>query len=137
MKNVLSAFGLSMILAASACTQTADYDLKKWPADADPGKVGLLLSERYLATPHKSSGDVSSGQSATQIVYSEACTWLGSIWFAEASGNKELFTKLQERFEPLFETMSNLLPPPNHVDNNVFGSVPLEFYIVNGEKTIS
>ncbi len=134
MKNVLSAFGLSMILAASACTQTADYDLKNWPADADPGKVGLLLSERYLATPHKSSGDVSSGQSATQIVYSEACTWLGSIWFAEASGNKELLTKLQERFEPLFETMSNLLPPPNHVDNNVFGSVPLEFYIVNGEK---
>lgn len=60
MKNVLSAFGLSMILAISACTQTADYDLKSWPADADPGKVGLLLSERYLATPHKSSGDVSS-----------------------------------------------------------------------------
>ena len=134
MKNVLSAFGLSMILAISACTQTADYDLKSWPADADPGKVGLLLSERYLATPHKSSGDVSSLQPPTQIVYSEVCTWLGSIWFAEATGNSELLTKLQSRFEPLFDTITNLLPPPNHVDNNVFGSVPLEFYLINGEK---
>ena len=134
MKNVLSAFGLSMILAISACTQTAAYDLKSWPADADPGKVGLLLSERYLATPHKSSGDVSSLQPPTQIVYSEVCTWLGSIWFAEATGNSELLTKLQSRFEPLFDTITNLLPPPNHVDNNVFGSVPLEFYLINGEK---
>lgn len=73
-------------------------------------------------------------QPPTQIVYSEVCTWLGSIWFAEATGNSELLTKLQSRFEPLFDTITNLLSPPNHVDNNVFGSVPLEFYLINGEK---
>ncbi len=134
MKNVLSGFGLLLILSVSACTKTNNYDLKTWPSGADPGKVGLQLSERYLATPHKSSGDVSSEETPSQIVYSEVCTWLGSLWFAEASANNELVEKLQERFDPLFDTLTHLLPPPNHVDNNVFGSVPLEFYLINGEK---
>ncbi len=134
MKNFLPGFGLLLILSVSACTQTKNYDLKTWPSEADPVKVGLLLSERFLVTPHKSSGDVSSMEEPTQIVYSEVCTWLGSTWFAEASGNNELIEKLQERFEPLFDTLISLLPPPNHVDNNVFGSVPLEFFLITGDR---
>lgn len=134
MKIFLHSFIVLFIAVATSCTRSYDYDLSKWPADADPQKVGLLLSGHYLETPHKKSGDVMSTEAPSQIVYSEVCTWLGSIWFAEASGNKELLARLQERFEPLFDTLSNLLPPPNHVDNNVFGSVPLEFFLVNGDK---
>ncbi len=134
MKIFLNSCGMLLIAAATSCTHTGDHDLTNWPAEADPHRVGLLLAEKYLATPHKNSGDVTSEEPPTQIVYSEACTWLGSIWFAEVSGNKELLSKLQERFEPLFDTHGGLLPPANHVDNNVFGSVPLEFWLINGEK---
>lgn len=134
MKILLPAFGVMLMAAATSCSQTDSHDLTKWPSDADPRQVGLLLAEKYLVTPHKNSGDVTSEEAPSQIVYSEVCTWLGSIWFAETSDNKELLSRLQERFEPLFDTLSNLLPSPNHVDNNVFGAVPLEFYLINGDK---
>ncbi|MDM8003699.1 MAG: glycoside hydrolase family 88 protein [Bacteroidota bacterium] len=134
MKIILYSFGLLLLAVSASCTKSNNYDLTKWPAEADPHRVGLLLAEKYLATPHKNSGDVTSEEPPSQIVYSEVCTWLGSIWFAEVSGNKELLSELRDRFDPLFDTLSNLLPPPNHVDNNVFGSVPLEFYLADGGK---
>jgi rhamnogalacturonyl hydrolase YesR len=134
MKSLFHSFWMLVIAAATSCTHTANYDLTEWPAEADPHRVGLLLAEKYLATPHKNSGDVTSAEPPSQIVYSEVCTWLGSIWFAEVSGDSELLANLQGRFEPLFNMHRNLLPPPNHVDNNVFGSVPLELYLTNGEK---
>lgn len=134
MKILLTSFAVLLLTTATSCRQTDNHDLTKWPAEADPQMVGLLLAEKYLATTHKNSGDVTSAEPPSQIVYPEVCTWLGSIWFAEVSGNKELLSKLQESFEPLFDTQSDLLPPANHVDNNVFGSVPLEFYLINGEK---
>lgn len=134
MKILFPLLSVFLLAVAASCTQTNSYDLTKWPASADPDRVGLLLAEKYLATPHKNSGDVTSGEAPSQIVYSEVCTWLGSIWYAEVSGNRELMAKLQERFEPLFDTRNDLLPLPDHVDNNVFGSVPLEFYLVNDDK---
>lgn len=129
MKTAISAFGAIFIAMIASCSHTGNYDLRKWPADSDPVKVGQLLAEKYLATPHKSSGDVTSTTTPTQITYSEACTWLGSLWFAEVTKNKELFSRLETRFRQLLDTLNNLLPPPNHVDNNVFGAVPLELYL--------
>ncbi len=135
MKHMLHiVFFIAIIMLASACRTQKNHNLTTWPEGYTPQETGLRLAEKYLATPHKSSGDVTSVEEPTQIVYSEACTWLGSLWFADISGNKELMAKLQDRFEPLFETRAYLLPPPNHVDNNVFGSVPLELYLQTGNK---
>jgi unsaturated rhamnogalacturonyl hydrolase len=40
-----------------------------------------------------------------------------------------LFNRFENRFARLLDKEANLLPKPNHVDNNVFGSVPLELYL--------
>jgi rhamnogalacturonyl hydrolase YesR len=56
------------------------------------------------------------------------------MWFAKETGNKELLARLEKRFLPLFDTEKHLQPVPNHVDNNVFGSVPLELFIQTGKK---
>ena len=37
--------------------------------------------------------------------------------------------RLEARFQPLFTTEAYLQPQANHVDNNVFGAVPLELYM--------
>jgi rhamnogalacturonyl hydrolase YesR len=50
------------------------------------------------------------------------------------SNDVELFNRLKDRFDQLFGADSILLPKPNHVDNNVFGSVPLEIYMKTKEK---
>lgn len=40
-----------------------------------------------------------------------------------------MLNQLEARFIPLFDTQKYLLPKPNHVDNNVFGSLAFELYL--------
>ncbi len=135
MKNLFrTSFIFFLILLLSSCGQQADYSLTDWPEGSSPQETGLRLAEKYLATPHKSSGDVNSADEPTQITYSEACTWLGSIWFASVTANSGLLARLEERFTTLVNENRHLLPPANHVDNNVFGAVPLELFLQTGEK---
>jgi rhamnogalacturonyl hydrolase YesR len=124
----------AIVIVALSCARPENYSLSDWPAGSTPQEIGHRLAERYLETPHKSSGDVSLTDEPVQITYSEACTWLGSIWFAGVTDNEELLGRLEDRFITLGNEKHHLLPPPNHVDNNVFGAVPLELYLQTGEK---
>lgn len=113
MKHILRiVFFFAIIMLASACRTQDNYDLTTWPEGYTPQETGLRLAEKYLATPHKSSGDVTSMEEPTQIVYSEACTWLGSLWFADATDNTDLLARLEERIIPLGNEKQYLLPLP-------------------------
>ena len=48
--------------------------------------------------------------------------------------DKELLNRLQDKFEPLFTEEKALQPIMNHVDVNMFGSLPLELYLVTKDK---
>jgi unsaturated rhamnogalacturonyl hydrolase len=63
------------------------------------------------------------------IHYAEAVTWYGALDFAAQTQDKALTAQLVQRFEPLWTTDHNLIPPANHVDFNVFGVVPLQLYL--------
>jgi unsaturated rhamnogalacturonyl hydrolase len=89
----------------------------------------MRLAGKYLKTPNSQYGNIATSEKPSQITYPDVCTWLGALRFAEASGNEELFNELKNRFDPLYGADSSLLPKPNHVDNNVFGAVPLEIYL--------
>lgn len=108
---------------------------KNFPDNANPITVGNKVAERFLSRPHSTYGNpLKMHLPAPQITYPDVCTWLGGFWFAKATNNKELFNKLENRFQPLFTNQANLLPKPNHVDNNVFGTLPLELYMRTKEK---
>jgi hypothetical protein len=135
MKKTVPLFIAALLLMITAgCGRTDNHDLTKWPEGSSPSEIGLRLAERYLSSPHSIYGDIASTELPTQITYPDVCTWLGSLWFTEATGNTDLFSRLETRFTPLFEAERHLLPLPNHVDNNVFGSVPLEFYLKTQRK---
>lgn len=102
-------------------------DLKKFPAGSTPLEIGNRLSERFLLAKHMQL----NGKS---IHYAEVCTWYGSLRFAEVTKNNKLIEDLKVRFEPLFSTEKSYLPVKNHVDFNMFGSLPLEFYKVTKDK---
>jgi rhamnogalacturonyl hydrolase YesR len=108
---------------------TKDYDLKHWPKGKSPLEIGTRIAEKFLNTPHSRYGNTHPDTPPTQITYPDVCTWLGGMWLAEATVNQGLFSRFEDRFAPLFDKEKNLQPKPNHVDNNVFGSVPLELYI--------
>jgi rhamnogalacturonyl hydrolase YesR len=88
--------------------------------------VGRRVAERLIGSPHMFYGEPGT------IHYAEVCTWYGALSFAQLAHEKELGSRLVARFEPLFGEEVRLLPPVNHVDNSVFGALPLELYLQTG-----
>ena len=122
-----------LLISITSCNRGENYDLTGWPDDSSPEVVGLRLAEKFLSTPHMISRYATAPEDTGHIHYAETCTWLGSLWFAEETDNRDLSGKLEDRFTPLFGEEKNLLPPPIHVDNNVFGAVPLELCLQTGK----
>lgn len=124
--NIL--FLLSAFVFMSCTNNEFSYDLEKFPKGSTPEEIGVKLVENFLRTPHTWYGYLQHEKKPVQIYYPEVCTWLGSLWFANKVNSKDLLYRLNERFVPLLDTLKNMQPLPNHVDNNVFGAVPLELY---------
>lgn len=103
---------------------------KSWPAGVSPVEVGVRVTERFLALPHSQYGVPGK---PTQITYPDVCTWYGALTFARESGTPQLTKQLAQRFEPLFGAEAQLVPPANHVDNTVFGVIPLELFLQTKE----
>jgi rhamnogalacturonyl hydrolase YesR len=122
------------VITRLSFTVTESDDLEHWPVGSSPQEIGARLASRFLSTPHSQFSYLQYSVTPTQITYSEACAWLGGLWFAGVTDNADLLTSLKHRFDPLFGADRKLLPPPNHVDNNVFGAVPLEIYMQTKEE---
>lgn len=103
-------------------------DLFNFPKGYTPEEVGIRLSERFLESPHLLHG-------GKWIHYAEVCALYGALRFSVSVNNQELVKKLQNRFEYLCSKESNLLPVMNHVDLNMFGCLPLEFYKISGTQS--
>lgn len=99
---------------------------RNWPAGKSPREIGKRVAERLVSTPHANFG---KPEPPTQITYPEAATWYGALMFAQASHDKQLESRLIQRFQPLFGDEANLIPKPVHVDNTVFAAVPLQIFI--------
>jgi len=109
--------------------QKGQSDLKHWPKGSSPAEVGKRIVLKFINTPHSRYGNTRPATPPTQITYPDVCAWLGGLWFAQVTNDKPMFNQLEARFDPLFDTQKNFLPKPNHVDNNVFGSLSLELYL--------
>lgn len=110
-------------IAVLLCSSLASAE-EPWPAGASPVEVGRRVAERYLASPHL---DVPG---YPHVVYQEAVAWYGALTFARLAGDKDTTRRLVERFEPFFTPAEAWrIPPVDHVDNSVFGAVPLEIYL--------
>lgn len=119
-----------LIAALNFSVATAQVkEFKNWPKGSDPAAIGALLTQHYLESPHTNFGMPGPPGS---ITYSEVCTWYGALKFASVTKNKALINKLDLRFRPLLYEKKNLQPKPDHVDPNVFGSLPLELYMQTG-----
>lgn len=118
MKKFLLVVQTLLLLAAASNVQAQkSYDLKKFPKGCQPEEIGIRLTERYLQTPHSHWGDINSKYKVTLVTYPDVCAWLGALWFTAGTGNDSLYTRLVERFRPLFTTQKNLQPnlfPKDH-----------------------
>lgn len=113
----------------SVDAKTKEYDIKSFPKGKSPQEIGTRIAEKFLKTAHSRYGNTHPDVPPTQITYPDVCAWLGGMWFAQVTKNQPLFDRFEARFTPLFSSEKNLQPKANHVDNCVFGSVPLELYL--------
>lgn len=132
--NSLVCSSMDGVITRLTYTVTESDDLQHWPVGSSPEEIGMRIAKRFLNTPHSKLSYLQYEVTPTQITYSEACTWLGGLWLAGVTDNADLLAGLKQRFDPLFDTDRKLLPPPNHVDNNVFGAVPLELFMQTKEE---
>lgn len=119
------AVGILMLAAAERGFGQEKY-FADWPTGTSPQEVAKRVAEHFALSPH---------QDATQITYSEVCTWYGALTFAQLSGDKGLSSQLIRRFEPLLAPPgADLIQKTRHVDFSVFGAVPLEIYMETKEQ---
>ena len=135
MTKLVTALCPVLLLAVTGCRSVsanngADAYFKSWPKGQSPLEIGTKVSQHFADSPHFNS--FKPGPPAF-IIYPEVCTWYGALTFSQVSHVKGLKGELIRRFEPLFNTETNLLPAPVHVDLSVFGAVPLEIYILNAD----
>ena len=101
-------------------------EFSNWPEGTSPQEIGKRVAERYVSSNYL---NLVREHPTPTIIYPEVCTWYGALTFAQLTYDTDLTQRLIKRFEPLFGERSSLIPKPNHVDNTVFGTVPLEIYI--------
>jgi unsaturated rhamnogalacturonyl hydrolase len=124
------AFSLGAILiagCASTKNDSAQAAFQNWPTNCNPKAVGELVSENLLKRDvYKIAG---------KIVYPEVCMSFGALRFASAAGDKTLEQKLIDRYAFIITPAgSSSISTNRHVDFHIFGALPLEIYLLNGDK---
>lgn len=107
---------------------SAQADLGNFPAGADPKEIGHRIAHRFIAGKHM----LHAGK---WISYPETFYWTGAINYAYLTGDQELMQAMKERFSKLTASEPQLLPIKNHVDLNMFGSLPLRLYQLTKENS--
>lgn len=121
--NYVRAIRQALVITAAAAVCSAafaqqDY-FKDWPKGTSPQEVGKAVAEHFVASPH---------QYTPTLHYSEVATWYGSLTFASLTHDDALRKELITKFEPLMPGGSDptRVPTRHHVDDSIFGIVPLE-----------
>jgi len=92
-----------------------DAHFKDWPTEADPAAVGKKLAQLFLAeTPSDPKH------------YKVACAWYGALVVSAKLNETALLGSLIAEYDSYKGTWAELLGGTGHVDENVFGIVPLE-----------
>ncbi len=98
------------------------------PANCDPKIVGEKVCANFLPRKIYRNND-------GYIVYPEVCAAFGALRFADAAGDAALKEKLIARYEFILTPEGSRLVSTNrHVDFHVFGVLPLEIYLLNGDE---
>ena len=106
--------------------------------DTDPVSVGKRISEQFLTAdptayaPAGYDGAKPVGK-GTDVRYAVVSLWTNALEFARLSADKALEDTLTARFEPFFGAKKELCNRDNHVDYSIFGAIPLEIALLNGD----
>lgn len=100
-------------------------EFTKWPEGTSPQQVGKRVAERFMSKAALTTG----------TIYPTICTWYGALTFAQLTKDKELSSRLAERFDAQFTPeIAAMIKEHHHVDYSMAGSVPFELYLQTKER---
>jgi len=117
-------FAIGIILIAHTCVMAQSSYFRNWPAGTAPKEIGKRVAENFLARKL----EVEQGK-RQYVIYPEVCAWYGALTVAELTNDRDLKTRLIQKFDPLLTDRARQISPEPHVDYRVFGVVPLEIYM--------
>jgi rhamnogalacturonyl hydrolase YesR len=122
-------FGIILIAGCATSKDPAPSKaFQNLPSGCDPKAVGEKVCANFL--PRKIYYNTDGF-----IVYPEVCAAFGALRFADAAGDMPLEKKLIARYEFILTPEGSRTVSTNrHVDFHVFGVLPLEIYLLDGDK---
>ena len=137
---VVSATTFAAVL--SAC---ADGELSKWftdlPAGTDPATISRRVTDQFLTTRpenYKPAGYYGNkGYGWNRIVqYSVVSLWMNAIACARLTDDEYRVNRLVRLFDDFLPGGAKhaVCSRPRHVDDAIFGALPLEIYIAGGQQ---
>jgi rhamnogalacturonyl hydrolase YesR len=117
---------LGLLLATGCRTAGRRNEFSQWPAGTSPREIGTRVAENFAS--RKLGYQTDPGRNA--VHYAEVCTWYGALTIAELTRDEDLKLRLIRKFDPLMANEAGKIPARSHVDDRVFGVVPLELFIL-------
>ncbi len=119
--NIRALVGL-LLVGFSVPVVAQDSYFTDWPAGTSPQEVGKRVADHFVTSGH---------QYTATIHYSEVVSWYGALTFAQQTHDVALRDQLIKKFEPLMPGGAEAarIPTRRHVDDSIFGAVPLEIAI--------
>ena len=122
---------VSAVIILSAPVHALQPDVfTNWPQGTDPREVGNRLANHFATSGHQ--------YLLTTFHYSEVLSWYGALRYADASQDSLLRGKLVARFDPILpgHPDAKLVPRRPHVDDSVFGVLPMEIGYQTKDATV-
>jgi unsaturated rhamnogalacturonyl hydrolase len=122
-KNVARrAVSVGVLLICSGTVMAQQDYFTNWPKGTSPQEIGKLVAEHFVPSAH---------QYTPTLHYAEVATWYGALTFAQLTHDDKLRGDLIHKFEPLMPGGSDpaRIPLRHHVDDSIFGVVPLEIAV--------
>jgi unsaturated rhamnogalacturonyl hydrolase len=114
----------ALLLAGCATNPKPIRSFTNWPAGASPAEIGRRVSGEFVS--HKLDWEAGG---TNPVHYAHVCAGYGALQIARLTGDSNLQRRVIAKFEFLLTPEgTNNLPRRAHVDDRVFGAVPLEIF---------
>lgn len=128
--NVAAIAGAVCLILTTLPGLAAEDYFSNWPEGTSPKLIGTRATDRFIT---KLKAKAESGKKG-EIRYQEVINWYGALTFAKANGLEDRTKVLIEGADGLFNEQTHQMPPPNHVDRNVLGSLAAEIFLQSGSQ---
>ena len=128
--TLVSVFAIALFLVNLSPVRAQGNYFSKWPAGTSPQEVGKRVAENFVARQL----EYAQGK-RKYVIYPEVCAWYGSLTVAQLTKDQDLKARLIQKFGTLLTAEgAEHINQAAHVDNRVFGAVPLEIYMQSKDQ---